>query len=114
MAPPVNGRGYRGPYYDPLTRSVNWLSTNPNGGINSSVGLTGLHRAEHRSDHRKQRGSGYEKLDKWQMISVMSPGQTVDNYIRNGRGSFYIDASLASNYGIDPAWEYRNILDGRG
>ena len=44
------------------------------------------------------------------MISVMSPGQTVDNYIRNGRGSFYIDASLASNYGIDPAWEYRNIL----
>lgn len=28
----------------------------------------------------------------------------------NGRGSFYIDASLASNYGIDAAWEYRNIL----
>ena len=109
--PSVNGRGYRGSYYDPWTRSVNWLSTNPNGGINSSVRiLLGLHRAEHRSDHRKQRGSGLREIRQVADDRVMSPGQTVDNYIRNGRGSFYIDASLASNYGIDPAWEYRNIL----
>lgn len=108
---PVNGRGYRGPYYDPLTRSVNWLSTNPNGGINSSVGSYWACIAPNTDlTIENNEVQGYEKSDKWQMISVMSPGQTVDNYIRNGRGSFYIDASLASNYGIDPAWEYRNIL----
>ncbi len=99
------------PYYDPLTRSVNWLSTNPNGGINSSVGSYWACIAPNTDlTIENNEVQGYEKSDKWQMISVMSPGQTVDNYIRNGRGSFYIDASLASNYGIDPAWEYRNIL----
>ena len=34
---PVNGRVYRGPYYDPISRSVNWLSTNPNGSIKKVV-----------------------------------------------------------------------------
>ena len=72
---PVNGRGYRGPYYDPLTRSVNWLSTNPNGGINSSVGSYWACIAPNTDlTIENNEVQGYEKSDKWQMISVMSPG----------------------------------------
>ena len=108
---PVNGRVYRGPYYDALTRSVNWLTTNPNGSVNSSVGSYWACIAPNTDlVIENNECQGYEKKDNYQMICVMSPGQTVDNFIRNGRGSMYIDASLASEYGLDAAWEYRNIL----
>ena len=108
---PVNGRGYRGPYYDPLTRSVNWLTTNPNGSINSSVGSYWACIAPNTDlVIENNECQGYEKSDKYQMICVMSPGQTVDNFIRNGRGSLYIDASLVNEYDVEAAWEYRNIL----
>ena len=108
---PVNGRGYRGPYYDPLTRSVNWLTTNPNGSINSSIGSYWACIAPNTElEINNNEVQGYEMSDGYQMISVMSPGQTVDNYIRNGRGSLYIDAALASHYGVAAGWQERNIL----
>lgn len=108
---PVNGRGYRGPYYDPLTRSVNWLTVNPNGSVNSSVGSYWACIAPNTDlVIENNECQGYEKKDNYQMICVMSPGQTVDNYIRNGRGSMYIDASAINNYDVEAGWEYRNIL----
>lgn len=108
---PANGRVYRGPYYDPLTRSVNWLTTSPNGAINSSIGSYWACVAPNTQiEINNNELQGYQVSDEWQMISVMSPGQTVDNFIRNERGSLYIDASLVSNYGLDAGWEYRNIL----
>ena len=40
----------------------------------------------------------------------MRPGQTVNNFIRNGRGSLLIDGSLVSHYGIQGALDERNVL----
>ena len=109
---PVNGRVYRGPYYDAITRSVNWLSTNPNGSINSSVGSYWVCIPPNTDlviEHNEL--VGYEKRDTWQIIGYEAPGQTVQNYINNGRGSFYIDASLLSHYGLANGWNDRNILN---
>ena len=109
---PVNGRVYRGPYYDPISRSVNWLTTNPNGSINSSVGSYWIcvpPNTDLTIEHKEL--VGYEKKDCWQIISYQAPGQTVQNFINNGRGSFYVDASLLSNYGLADGWEHRNILN---
>lgn len=109
---PVNGRVYRGPYYDPICRSVNWLTTNPNGSINSSVGSYWVCIPPN-TDLVLENNElqGYEKKDCWQIIAYMAPGQSVQNFINNGRGSFYIDAALLSNYGLQMGWEDRNILN---
>lgn len=109
---PLNGRVYRGPYADPLTRSVIWLTTNPNGSANVSVGSywgaippnTELAIEHHELE-------GYEPSDSWQIVCYMAPGQTVENFIRNGRGSMAIDGALVSHYGISEAWDGRNILN---
>lgn len=109
---PVNGRVYRGPYYDAISRSVNWMTTNPNGSINSSIGSYWVCIPPN-TDLVLENNElqGYEKKDVWQIISYMAPGQTVNNFIANKRGSFYIDASLVSNYGLQMGWENRNILN---
>lgn len=109
---PLNGRVYRGPYCDPLTRSVLWLTTNPNGSANVSVGSywgaippnTDLKIENHELE-------GYEPSDAWQIVCYMAPGQSVENFIRNGRGSMCIDGALASHYGLSEAWEGRNVLN---
>ncbi|MBS5449865.1 MAG: hypothetical protein KHY83_05570 [Coriobacteriia bacterium] len=109
---PLNGRVYRGPYSDPITRSVLWLTTNPNGSANVSIGSywgaippnTELAIENHELE-------GYEPSDKWQIVCYMAPGQTVENFIRNGRGSLAIDGALVSHYGLSEAWEGRNVLN---
>ena len=64
----------------------------------------------------------YEPSDNWTIVSYQAPGQTVEKFIRNGRGSFCIDASLLSSYGpedgwgysatdLPEAWSHRNVLD---
>ena len=64
----------------------------------------------------------YEPSDDWTIVSYQAPGQTVEKFIRNGRGSFCIDASLLSSYGpedgwgysatdLPEAWSHRNMLD---
>jgi hypothetical protein len=109
---PLNGRVYRGPYTDPLTRSVIWVTTNPNGSANVSVGSywgavppnTDLVIEHHELE-------GYEPSDDWQIICYMAPGQTVNNFIRNGRGSMMIDGALAKYYGLTEAWDGRNVIN---
>lgn len=109
---PLNGRVYRGPYADPITRSVIWLTTNPNGSSNVSVGSywgavppnTELEIGHHELE-------GYEPSPDWQIVCYMQPGQTVDNFIRNGRGSLVIDGGLVSHYGILGAMDERNVLN---
>lgn len=109
---PLNGRVYRGPYSDPLTRSVLWLTTNPNGSANVSLGSywgaippnTELAIEHHELE-------GYEPSPDWQIVCYMAPGQTVENFIRNGRGSLAVDGALASHYGLAEAWEGRNVLN---
>ncbi len=104
---PLNGRNYRGPYYDPITRSVIWLSANQNGAVNISVGSywgaippnTELVLEHHELED-------YEPSDNWTIVSYQAPGQTVENFIRTGRGSFCIDASLLSHYGPEDGWGY--------
>ena len=104
---PLNGRNYRGPYYDPISRSVIWLTANQNGAVNISVGSywgaippnTDLKIEHHELED-------YEPSDKWTIVSYQAPGQTIENFIRNGRGSFCIDASLLSEYGVDDGWGY--------
>ena len=109
---PTNGRVYRGPYYDPLSRSVNWLTTNPNGSINSSVGSYWACIAPNTElVIPTNEIQGYEVMPTWQIVCCMSPGQTVNNFIANGRGSLYIDGSMASFYGLPVGWENRNILN---
>ncbi len=94
-----------------LTRSVNWLSTNPNGGINSSVGSYWACIAPNTDlTIENNEVQGYEKSDKWQMIASCLRDRRWITTSATAAVRFYIDASLASNYGIDPAWEYRNIL----
>jgi hypothetical protein len=103
---PVNGRVYRGPYTDPLNRSVLWLTINPNGSINASIGsywafirpgqeLTatteGIDIAE---------AYGYVKSTKPQIVSYNALGQNVNNMIERKRATFAIDANLSSEYGI--------------
>ena len=109
---PVNGRVYRGPYYDAISRSVNWLTTNPNGSINSSVGSYWVCIPPNTDLNLENNElQGYEKKDVWQIISYEAPGQTVQNFINNKRGSFYVDAALLSDYGLQAGWENRNILN---
>ena len=109
---PLNGRVYRGPYADPITRSVLWLTTNPNGGANVSIGsYWGAVPPNTELEINNHELEGYEPSDKWQIICYMAPGQTVENFIRNGRGSMYIDGALVSHHGLTNAWNDRNILD---
>lgn len=109
---PVNGRGYRGPYNDPITRSVNWLTTNPNGSSNSSIGSYWACLPPNTElELNNNELQGYSVQPDWQIVSYMAPGQTVNNFIRNGRGSFLIDAALVSNYGLPNAWKNRNMLN---
>lgn len=120
---PLNGRVYRGPYYDPITRSVIWLTANQNGAINMSVGsYWGAIPPNTELDLSHHELEDYEPSDNWTIASYQAPGQTVENFIRNGRGSFCIDASLLSSYGpedgwgysatdLPEAWSHRNVLD---
>lgn len=109
---PLNGRVYRGPYYDPISRSVVWSTTNPNGGINVSVGSywgavppnTELALNNHELE-------GYEPSDDWQIVCYMGSYQSVSNFIREGRGSLLVDGALVSNYGLTNGWNDRNVLD---
>lgn len=109
---PVNGRVYRGPYNDPITRSVNWLTANPNGSINSSIGSYWACIAPNTELEIKHNElQGYSISDDWQIVCYMAPGQTVNNFIRNERGSLMIDAALASNYDLPNGWQNRNTLN---
>lgn len=109
---PVNGRVYRGPYNDPITRSVNWLTTNPNGSINSSIGSYWTCIAPNMELEIKHNElQGYSVSDDWQIVCYMAPGQSVNNFIRNGRGSLMVDAALASNYDLPNGWQNRNTLN---
>ena len=109
---PVNGRVYRGPYYDPMTRSVNWLTTNPNGSINSSIGSYWAALPPNTElELNFNEIQGYSAQPDWQIICCMAPGQTVNNYIENGRGTLLIDAALASNYDLPNGWQNRNMLN---
>lgn len=109
---PLNGRVYRGPYADPITRSVIWLTTNPNGSSNVSVGsYWGAVPPNTELEINHHELEGYEPSPDWQIVCYMQPGQTVDNFIRNGRGSLVIDGGLVSHYGILGAMDERNVLN---
>lgn len=108
---PVNGRVYRGAYYDPLNRSVLWMTTNPNGGVNTSVGSYWACIPPHTElVLQNNELQGYQVSDQYQLISCMKPGQSVENFIANGRGSLVIDGALLNHYGITNGWENRNVL----
>jgi hypothetical protein len=99
---PVNGRVYRGPYYDPLSRSVCWLSINPNGAVSVSLGsYWGL--VPPNKELPANEAHGFKKSDKYQIFSYNSSGQMTQNWIERQRGTFAIDASLAEHYGIPGA-----------
>lgn len=109
---PLNGRVYRGPYADPITRSVIWLTTNPNGSANLSVGsYWGAIPPNTELAINNHELEGYEPSDDWQIVCYMAPGQTVNNFIRNGRGSMCIDGALVSHYGLTNGWNDRNIIN---
>lgn len=109
---PINDRVYRGPYGDPLTRSVQWMAMSPNGAINSSIGSYWAAVPPNTElELENNELQGYEVKDKWQIVSYLGPGQTAENYIRTGRGSVYVDASLVSEYDVPAAWEDRNVLN---
>lgn len=109
---PLNGRVYRGPYSDPITRSVLWFTTNPNGSANVSIGsYWGAIPPNTELEINNHELEGYEPSDNWQIVCYMAPGQTVENFIRNGRGSMCIDGALASYYGLTNGWEDRNIVN---
>ncbi len=109
---PLNGRVYRGPYADPLSRSVLWLSTNPNGSTNISIGsYWGAIPPNTKLEINEHELEGYEESDQWQLVCYMAPGQSVNNFIRNGRGSMVIDGALVKEYGLTEAWEGRNALN---
>lgn len=104
---PLNGRNYRGPYYDPITRSVIWLTTSQNGAVNISVGsYWGAVPPNTELEINNHELEDYEPSDKWTIVSYEAPGQTVENFIRNGRGSFCIDGSLLYQYGVEDGWGY--------
>ncbi|MBM6998572.1 twin-arginine translocation signal domain-containing protein [bacterium] len=104
---PLNGRPYRGPYFDPLSRSVIWLTTSQNGACNISVGsYWGAIPPKTELQIENHELEDYEPSDAWTIVSYEAPGQTVENFIRNGRGSFCIDASLLNRYGIEDSWGY--------
>jgi hypothetical protein len=96
----VNGRVYRGPYYDPLSRSICWLSINPNGAVSVSLGsYWGL--VPPGKDLPTDEAHGFIKSDdKYQIFSYNSSGQMTQNWIERKRGTFAIDASLADHYGV--------------
>jgi hypothetical protein len=100
---PVNGRVYRGPYYDPLTRSICWLSINPNGAVSVSLGsYWGL--VPPGKDLPADEAHGFIKSDdKYQIFSYNSSGQMTQNWIERKRGTFAIDGSLADHYGVPGA-----------
>jgi hypothetical protein len=105
---PVNDRVYRGPYWDVLSRSVDWLSINPNGAVSVSLGsYWGLVSPE-RASKLTAAGQinnvhGYIPSDKPQVFSYNSSGQMVNNWIERKRGTFAIDGSLAHYYGLTGA-----------
>jgi predicted small secreted protein len=98
----VNGRVYRGPYYDPLSRSVCWLSINPNGAVSVSLGSYWA-LIPPGKDLPADEAHGYVKSDKPQIMSYNSTGQMTQNWIERHRGTFAIDASLAEHYGVPGA-----------
>ncbi len=96
----LNGRVYRGPYYDPLSRSVDWLSINPNGTVDVSLGsYWGM--VPPNKDLPVSEFPGYQKSSKYQIFSYNSSGQMTQNWKERKRGTFAIDASLAEYYGIE-------------
>jgi hypothetical protein len=98
----VNGRVYRGPYYDPLSRSVCWLSINPNGAVSVSLGsYWGL--VPPNKELPVDEAHGFIKSDKPQIFSYNSTGQMTQNWIERKRGTFAIDGSLAEHYGVPGA-----------
>ena len=112
---PLNRRVYRGPFFDPLARSVNWLSINPNGSINNSLGsywalippgftLDDLHNLPH------QEIQGFQPSNNWRLATSMAPGQSVNNYIERRRGTFAIDAANLRHYELPAGWRDRNHL----
>lgn len=104
---PLNGRPYRGPYYDPMSRSVIWLAASQNGAINASVGsYWACIPPNTELDLKYNELQDYAPSEDWQIVSYMYNGQTAQNLIRNGRGTLMIDAALAGNYGIEPGWGY--------
>lgn len=108
---PVNGRVYRGPFNDPITRSVNWMSINPNGSVNNSVGsYWAVIPPNADLDLPHNEIQGFSTSPEWQIITSMAPGQSVNNYIERERGTFAIDAALLSHYGLPSGWQDRNQL----
>ena len=103
---PVNGRVYRGPYWDVLSRSVDWLSINPNGSVNTSLGsywgIVGPNK-DSKMLADKNNVYGYIPSGKHQVFSYNSSGQMVNNWIERKRGTFVIDAGLAHYYGVTGA-----------
>jgi len=92
---PIGGRVYRGPFWDPITRSAQWMSINPNGSINSSLGsyfFTIPPNTVLEFPHNELQG--YEVLPTWQIGASIGPGQTTQNFIERRRGTFAIEASL--------------------
>jgi len=98
----VNGRVYRGPYYDPLTRSICWLTVNPNGSVNTSLGsywgVVGPNKQLPAVE-----AYGYIPSNNYQAFSYMSSGESVQNWIERKRGTMAIDGSLAQYYGLTGA-----------
>lgn len=117
---PLNGRPYRGPFNDPLSRSVIWLAANQNGSVNASVGsYWGVIPPNTELDLKYDEITGYEPSPNYTVMAYMFNGQTAQNFIRNGRGTLMIDAALAGEYGVTPGWGYAydampNTYDDRG
>ncbi|MCL2380961.1 MAG: hypothetical protein FWC64_05130 [Treponema sp.] len=108
---PFNNRVYRGPFFDPIIRSVNWLTINPNGAINNSLGSywmivppntplretpvpAGQHPMTAGLYIPNNEVQGYQMANVWQLATSMAPGQSVTNFIERRRGTFAIDAAL--------------------
>jgi hypothetical protein len=101
---PANGRVYRGPYYDPLCRSVAWLTVNPNGSVNTSLGsYWGMLPPNKELPADLVKPYGFVKKNQYQAFSIMGGGESVQNWINRKRGTLAIDGSLAEYYGVPGA-----------
>ena len=108
---PLNGRIYRGPFFDPLARSVNWLSINPNGSINNSLGsYWALIPPDFGLTLPHQEIQGWTPSSNWRIATSMAPGQSVNNYIERRRGTIAIDAANLRHYDLPGGWRDRNHL----
>ena len=98
---PVNTRNYRGPFFDPITRSVNWLTVNPNGSVNVSLGSYWMCLPPNKQlTLNYNELQNYKPYDKWQIVTSMGPGQSVSNFLERKRGTFAIDGALVRHYGL--------------